>query len=57
MDRAADDREVIVVPSRANDDVAVIAGDEPESLVETAYRLRSPYNARLLPAALARARS
>lgn len=57
MDRAVDDREVILVRRRAGGDVAMIAADELESLVETAHLLRSSENAARLLTALARARS
>ena len=57
MDRAVDDREVIVVRRRAGGDVAMIAADELESLLETAHLLRSEKNAERLLAALFRARS
>jgi antitoxin YefM len=56
MDRAVDDREVIVVRRRSGAAVAIIAADELESLTETAYLLRSPRNAERLLAALASAR-
>lgn len=57
MDRAVDDREVIVVRRRSGGDVALIAADELQSLVETAHLLRSGKNAQRLLAALARARA
>jgi antitoxin YefM len=57
MDRAVDDREVILVRRRSGDAVAMIAADELQSLLETAHLLRSPKNAERLLAALARARS
>lgn len=57
MDRAVDDREVIVVRRRSGGDVAMIAADELESLVETAHLLRSSKNAERLLTALARART
>jgi antitoxin YefM len=57
MDRAVEDREVIVVRRRTGGDVAMIAADELESLVETAHLLRSPRNAERLLVALSRARS
>ena len=52
MDRAVDDREVIVVRRRTGGDVAMIAADELESLVETAHLLRSEKNAERLLSAL-----
>lgn len=57
MDRAVEDREVIVVRRRAGGDVAMIAADELEGLLETAHLLRSAKNAERLLAALGRARS
>jgi antitoxin YefM len=56
MDRAVEDREVVVVRRRSGGAVAIIAADELESLTETAHLLRSPKNAERLLAALARAR-
>ncbi len=57
MDRAVDDREVIVVRRRTGGDVAMIAVDELQSLVETAHLLRSEKNEERLLSALLRARS
>lgn len=57
MDRAVDDREVVLVRRQSGDAVALIAADELQSLMETAYLLRSPKNAERLLAALARART
>jgi antitoxin YefM len=57
MDRAVNDREVIVVRRRSGGDVAMIAADELESLLETAHLLRSAKNAERLLTALTRARS
>lgn len=57
MDRAVDDREVILVRRRSGDAVAMIAADELRSLTETAHLLRSPKNAERLLAALQRART
>jgi antitoxin YefM len=56
MDRAVDDREVIVVRRRTGGDVAMIAADELESLMETAHLLRSEKNAERLLLALSSAR-
>lgn len=57
MDRAVDDREVVIVRRRSGGAVAMIAADELESLMETAHLLRSPANAERLLTALARARA
>lgn len=57
MDRAVDDREVVVVKRRNGGAVAMIAADELSSLMETAHLLRSSRNAERLLAALNRARS
>lgn len=57
MDRTITDREVVVVRRRSGGDVAMIAADELESLMETAHLLRSPKNAERLLMALGRARS
>jgi antitoxin YefM len=57
MDRAVDDREVIVVRRRSGDAVAMIAADELEGLLETAHLLRSSKNAERLLTALTRART
>ena len=48
MDQVADDREPIVIRRRGKDPVALIAADDLESLVETAYLLRVPANVRRL---------
>ena len=42
MDRAVQDREVVVVRRRKGGDVALVAADELEGLLETAHLLRSP---------------
>ncbi|MDI6750512.1 MAG: type II toxin-antitoxin system prevent-host-death family antitoxin [Rhodocyclaceae bacterium] len=57
MDRAVDDREIIVVKRRSGDAVAMIAADELEGLMETAHLLRSSKNAERLLTALNRART
>jgi len=48
-------REVVVIRRQGHQDAALIAADELSSLVESAYLLRSPANARRLLDALARA--
>jgi antitoxin YefM len=57
MDRTINDREVVLVRRRSGGDVAMLAADELESLIETAHLLRSPKNAERLLTALNRARS
>jgi antitoxin YefM len=57
MDRAVNDREVVLVRRRSGGAVALIAADELQSLMETAHLLRSPKNAERLLAALARAKA
>jgi antitoxin YefM len=61
MDQAVDDREVIRIHRKSregiNRDVVIIAADELEGLLETAYLLRSPKNAERLLAALTRAQA
>ncbi len=56
MDRAVEDREVVLVRRRKGGDVAMVAADELASLMETAHLLRSPRNAARLLKALERAR-
>lgn len=56
MDRAVEDREVILVHRRTGGSVAMIAADELQSLIETAHLFRSPKNAERLLNALFRAR-
>ena len=57
LNRAVDDREVIMVRRRSGGAVAMIAADELEGLMETAHLLRSSKNAERLLAALHRART
>ena len=56
MDRVVEDREVVMVRRRQGGDVALVAADELEGLLETAQLLRSPRNATRLLGALERAR-
>ena len=56
-DDVAETREVVIIRRRGARDVALVAADELESLIETAHLLRSPKNARRLITALQRARS
>ena len=55
LDQVTHDREVVVIRRRGEEDVALIAASELESLMETAYLLRSPANAERLLSALGRA--
>ena len=55
-DAVAKSREVVIIHRRGAHDVALVAADELESLLETAHLLRSPNNAKRLIAALRRAR-
>jgi antitoxin YefM len=55
LDQVTHNREVVVIQRRGEEDVAMIAAAELESLLETAYLLRSPANAERLLAALGRA--
>jgi antitoxin YefM len=56
-DDVAETREVVIIRRRGARDVALVAADELESLIETAHLLRSPKNARRLITAVHRARS
>ena len=57
LDAATDDREIVRIRRRGADDVALIAADELESLLETVHLLRSPRNAERLLTALNRAQA
>ena len=54
MDEVVNDREVVIIRRRGNDDVAMIAADELAGILETAHLLRSPANAERLISALGR---
>ena len=55
LDQVTHNREVVVIQRRGEEKVALIAASELESLMETAYLLRSPANAERLLSALGRA--
>jgi len=55
LDRVVDDCEVVIVRRRGARDVAILPAAELSSLMETAYLLRSPRNARRLLTATRRA--
>ena len=56
LDQVSNDQEVVIVRRRGAKDVALIPADELASLMETAYLLRSPRNAKRLLTALRRAK-
>ena len=56
LDEVANNRDVVVIRRRDREDVALVSAAELSSLMETAYLLRSPKNAKRLLTALARAR-
>ena len=55
LDEVTQDREIVIIKRRGGEDAALIAADELSSLIETAYLLRSPVNAKRLLEALGRA--
>ncbi|MBP7228057.1 MAG: type II toxin-antitoxin system Phd/YefM family antitoxin [Longilinea sp.] len=55
LDQVTHNREVVIIQRRGEEEVALIAASELQSLMETAYLLRSPANAERLLAALGRA--
>lgn len=57
LESATNDREIIIIQRRGEEDVALIAADELAGLLETVHLLRSPRNAERLLTALARART
>ena len=52
LDQVCDNREIIVIKRRNQENVALIAEDELYSLLECVYLLRSPENAKRLFRAL-----
>ncbi len=48
LDQVCDNREIIVIKRRNQENVALIAEDELSSLLECVYLLRSPENAQRL---------
>ena len=57
LDHAVQDREIVMVRRRQGEDVALVAAEELESLLETAHLLRSPRNAERLLQALHRSQA
>ena len=56
LDRVVNDREIVYIKSQSGENVALIAADELQSLLETMHLLRSPRNAERLLNAISRAR-
>ena len=56
LDDVVNNRDIVIIQRRDGEDVALIAADELQSLLETVHLLRSPANAERLLAALTRAR-
>ena len=54
-DEVTENREIVVIRRRKGSNVAMIAADELQSLVESAHLMRSPKNAERLLSALERA--
>jgi len=52
LNQVTHNREVVIIQRRGEEEVAMIAASELESLMETAYLLRSPANAERLLSAL-----
>jgi antitoxin YefM len=57
LDQVTENREIVIINRPGSEGVALVAASELESLMETAYLLRSPKNARRLLTALNRALS
>lgn len=55
-DHVTQARDVVIIRRRDHEDVALVAADELECLMETAHLMRSPRNAERLLSALTRAR-
>lgn len=54
-DQVIENREIVLIRRRNGNNVAMIAADELQSLVETSHLMRSPKNAERLLSALERA--
>ena len=55
LDQVTHNREVVIIQRRGEEEVAMIAASELESLMEAAYLLRSPANGERLLSALGQA--
>ncbi|MGI2903895.1 type II toxin-antitoxin system Phd/YefM family antitoxin [Tolypothrix sp. VBCCA 56010] len=56
-EQVVSDRDVVIITRQEGESVAIIAVEELNSLLETAYLLRSPKNATRLLTALERAKA
>jgi len=56
LDRVVDDQEAVIVRRKGGKDVALVPAAELAGLMETAYLLRSPKNAKRLMGAIRRAK-
>jgi prevent-host-death family protein len=56
LDDVVNNRDIVIIQRHGGEDVALIAADELQSLLETVHLLRSSANAERLLAALTRAR-
>lgn len=56
LDEVTQNREVVIIQRRGQEDVAMITADELGSIIETAHLLRSPKNTKRLLASLDRVR-
>ncbi len=54
-DQVTENREIVLIRRRKGNNVALIAADELQSLVESAHLMRSPKNAERVLSALERA--
>jgi antitoxin YefM len=52
LDEVTENREIVIIKRRGNEDVALITADELAGILKTAHLLRSPNNARQLLSAL-----
>jgi antitoxin YefM len=57
LDQVVEDQEIVIVRRRGSKDVALIPAAELAGLMETAYLLRSPKNAKRLLTAMRRVAS
>lgn len=56
LNEVTQNREVVIIRRRGQEDVAMITADELAGILETAHLLRSPTNAKRLHSALERVR-